>query len=183
MQPAIADAGTFAKVNGWANLPAGHAWTLCYKATRDNVNPGFIAYGNYGAIQFHAKCDDRGATFFVAKTAEGLLFGGYTAVARTASSGYCDWRSDAQAFLFSLTNNFKHAMAGDPGYAIYDCTTDGPTFGAGNDFSTNLTTEAFVNFGFTYACRVGDSFSDECINDFAGGRYPSMIELEVYAEQ
>jgi len=183
VQPTIADATTFAKVNAWVNLPAGHTWTFCYKATRDNANPGFIAYANYGALQFHAKCDNRGATFFVAKTAAGLVFGGYTAVARTGSSGYCDWRADPQAFLFSVTNNFKHEQTGDPGYAVFDCTSDGPTMGAGNDFFTNLSTDAFVNLGFTYACRVGDPFSEECINDFAGGANPSMIELEVYAAQ
>jgi hypothetical protein len=183
VQPVIADATTFAKVNAWANLPADHTWTLCYKATRDNINPGFIAYSNYGALQFHAKCDNRGATFFVAKTAGGLLFGGYTAVARSGGSGYCDWRNDAQAFLFSLTNDFKHEQTGYSGYAIYDCASDGVTFGGGNDFFTNLSTDAYVNLGYTYVCRVGDSSSDECANDFAGGRYPSMIELEVYAEQ
>ena len=82
--PVIADATTFAKVNGWAGLPPGHTWTLCYKATRDNVNAGFIAFASNGATQFHSRCDNRGATFFVAKTAGGLVFGGYTADAWSA---------------------------------------------------------------------------------------------------
>ena len=82
----IGDATTFAKVNTWAGLPADHTWTLCYKATRDNANTGFIAYANYGAIQFHSRCDNHGATFFVAKTAGGVLFGGYTPDAWTGEA-------------------------------------------------------------------------------------------------
>jgi hypothetical protein len=182
VQPVIGDAATFAKVNGWAGLPEGQSWTLCYKATRDNVNPGFIAYANYGALQFHSKCDNRGATFFVAKTASGAVFGGYTSGAWLASTGYCNWRTDDHAFMFSVSNNFKHALVGYPDYAVYDCLTDGPTFGSGNDFFTNLATDAFVNLGNTYACRV-EASPEECAADFAGGAYPVMVELEVYAAQ
>ena len=184
VQPVIADATTFANVNAWANLPAGHTWTLCYKATCDNVNPGFIAYAGYGAFQFHAKCDNRGATFFVAKTAGGLLFGGYTAGAWTGSSGNCDCRTDAKAFLFSLTNNVKLEQTDTyASMSVYDCYSEGPTFGAGHDFFTNLSTDAYVSLGNSYSCRVDDPYSSECLNDFAGGSNPIMIELEVYAEQ
>jgi hypothetical protein len=84
--------------------------------------------------------------------------------------------------MFSVSNNFKHALTGSPDLAVYDCLTEGPTFGAGNDFTTNLATDAFVNLGYTYACRV-DSTPDACANDFAGGAYPTMIELEVYSSQ
>jgi hypothetical protein len=184
VQPPIADAATFAKVNDWAGLPAGHTWNLCYKATRDNVNPGFIAYTAYGAYQFHAKCDNRGATFFVAKTAGGIVFGGYTAGAWTGGNGNCDFRNDPNAFMFSLTNNFKHTQTNDyPGMSVNDCYSEGPTFGAGHDFFTNLSTDAYVSLGNSYVCRVGAVYSEECINDFAGGANPSMMELEVYAEQ
>jgi hypothetical protein len=179
VQPAIADATTFAMVNDWASLP-NQTWTLCYKATRDNVNPGFIAYASYGAYQFHAKCDNRGATFFVAKTAGGKVFGGYTTLAWT---GECNARTDADAFLFSVTNNFKHEQTGPAtDSSIYDCVDHGPTFGA-LDFWTNLSTDASVQLGWSYACRDGDIGSVECLNDFAGGQFPTLIELEVYAAQ
>ena len=136
---------------------------------------------NNGAVQFHTRCDNRGATFLVAKTTGGRVFGGYTSHAWQASTGYCNWRTDNQAFMF-VTNNFKHEMVGLADYAVYDCMTDGPTFGAGNDFFTNLATDAFVNLGHTYACRV-DSLPNECVNDSAGSAYPMMLELEVYAAQ
>jgi len=184
VQPVIADDTTFAKVNAWAGLPAGQTWTLCYKATRDNANPSFIAYTNYGAYQFHSKCDNRGATFFVAKTAGNIVFGGYTAAAWTGGNGNCDFRADPQAFMFSLTHDFKHEQTDTyPSMSVNDCYNEGPTFGAGHDFYTNLSTDAYVGLGNSYACRFGEAYSDECLNDFAGGPNPSMIELEVYAAQ
>ena len=54
------------------------------------------------------------------------------------------------------------------------------TFGAGFDFYTNLSTEAYVALGSSYACRVDEP---ECLNDFAGWYNPNMIKLEVYAAQ
>ena len=83
-----------------------------------------------------------------------------------------------------MTNNFKHEQTGPySNNSTYDCGNYGPTFGAGNDFYTNLSTEATVSLGYSYACRVGDLASDECIADFAGGYNPTMIELEVYAAE
>jgi len=47
----------------------------------------------------------------------------------------------------------------------------------------NLSTDASVSLGYSFACRVGDVASAECLNDFAGGYNPHMIELEVYSAQ
>ena len=163
-------------------MPSDKVWSLCYKATRDNANTGFIAHS--GAVKFHAGCDNRGATFFVAKTQDGHVFGGYTATAWKGGSEGCTYRTDDSAFLFSMTHNVKQEQTGPAaGNSIWDCGSDGPTFGGGNDFYTNLSTEASVNLGWSYACNVGDISSDECINDFAGAYHPIMIELEVYAAQ
>ena len=108
------------------------------------------------------------------------MFGGYTASAWT---GECTTRTDPAAFLFSVTNNFKHEQNGPYGDAsTYDCYDHGPTFGA-LDFWSNLSTDVNVQLGWSYACRVGDLGSYECINDFAGGQFPDLIELEVYAAQ
>ena len=101
------------------------------------------------------------------------------------SSGNCSWRTDNTAtFLFSLTNNFKHEQTGPyANSSTYDCATYGPVFVAANDFYTNLSTDVYVDLGWSYACRVGDIGSVECRNDFAGDYHPTMIELEVYAAQ
>jgi hypothetical protein len=105
LQPPIGNPAIYAQVNGWAGLPAANAWTLCYKATRANGNPGFIFYAAFGALQFHSKCDNRGATFFVAKTGKRR---GVRRIHRRASIGECTTRTDPAAFVFSVTNGFTH---------------------------------------------------------------------------
>jgi TLD protein len=177
-------------VNDWAGLPSGFPWNLCYKGTRDDSG-GF--YNNGGAVLFHQRCDNRGPSFFVAKTQNGNLFGGYTSrawesgsIVRDSGNGSCSYHYDPDAFLFSLTNNFKHTQTGDyasaQSYSVYDCYSYGPVFGGGSDFFTNLKTESYTNLGHEYACRVGSYGSRECREDFAGNYNPLIIELEVYTE-
>jgi hypothetical protein len=158
----------------WADHAA--SWKVCYRHTRDGV--GAINGGALAA--FHAACDAPGAKFFVAKTAAGVLFGGYTSV---GWGGACGWRADADAFLFSLTNGSRHGLVNAlTANAVYACPSYGPTMGAGPDFYTNLVT-ATCTPGPTYACRVGVPNSTECRNDLCGGYNPPIVELEVYTEQ
>jgi hypothetical protein len=178
--PALVDAAAIQQINGWAGLPSDASWTLCYKATRDGTS-WFSA--SAGAAAFHGRCDNRGRTFFVTRTSTGRLFGGFTNLSWGAACGY---RKDLTAFLFSLTNSYKHAQTGaysGSGLSIYDCSSYGPTFGGGNDFSTDLKDTAYANLGYTYACRVGAYGSADCRNDFAGAYQPALVELEVYSER
>jgi hypothetical protein len=179
--PIIVTDAHIAQINAWAGLPPNASWNLCYKGTRD------AGFNLFSRRSFHIQCDNKGKTFFVAKTSSGLMFGGYTTVPwQTSSSGVCDYRADADAFLFSLTNSFKHAVNPDyyPGnpYAIYDCVSYGPTLGGGHDFYTDLATYASVSLGYSYICRVGTAGSDECAIDLAGSHLPLLAELEVYSE-
>lgn len=174
--PALVDARAMDQIDEWAGLAAGTSWTLCFKATRDATS----WFSKSAAATFHARCDGRGRSFFVAKSATGNVFGGYTSQPWGAG---CAYKSDASAFLFSLTNAFKHGQTGSgTTYAVYDCSTNGPTFGGGNDFNTNLKDSAYSNLGYTYACRVGTYGSANCYNDFAGAYQPALVELEVYSE-
>lgn len=173
----LVDAAAIAQINGWAGAPAGTVWTLCYKATRDNV--GF-AFGESNPYAYHSRCDNRGSSFFVARSATGNVFGGYRSL--PTSGAPCGYRSDPNAFLFSLTNGFKHALTSTSGAsAVNDCATSGPSFGSGTDFGTNLRDSATALLGHTYACRVGNS--TQCAIDFAGAVYPTLVELEVYVSQ
>jgi len=70
-------------------------WTLVYKATRDG----------FGAIDFHSKCNSKSNTLVVVKSTNGNIFGGYTQQNWSGDDGF---KSDANAFLFSLNN--KHEM-------------------------------------------------------------------------
>jgi TLD protein len=168
------------QINAWAALGGGTTWHLCYKGTRDAAVGSFFLQSG-----FHAQCDNKGSTFFVAKTSQGKLFGGYTS--RPWGSGpSCNYYSDDTAFLFSLTNNYKHTQTGIAGttvYSVFDCASYGPTFGGGHDFYTDLRNSAYTNIGYTYACRVGTYGSDQCRNDFAGPSQLSLIELEVYSSE
>ena len=187
MHPPLVGAAEIAQINTWAGFAPGEApqWTLCYKGTRDARNTLFMQEGGGG---FHARCDNKGKTFFVAKSLGGRLFGGYTSLAWGAAQ--CNYRSDPSAFLFSLTNNFRHSqedsylfMLGyQYYYSIYDCSSYGPTFGGGHDFYTDLRQYTYTYLGHSYGCRVGTYGSQECIEDLAGSYTPVLVELEVYSE-
>jgi hypothetical protein len=89
----------------------------------------------WGSADFHAKCDNQGATLTVVKTTEGFIFGGYSNVPWTSASG--NYKNSSQAFLFSL-----HCHAGlpptkmpctDPAHAVVHNASYGPVFGKGHD--------------------------------------------------
>lgn len=71
--PALVSAGDIGQINAWAGLDAGAPWYLCYKGTRDSGTTFF------SQASFHSLCDNKGSTFFVAKSGPGRIFGGYTA--------------------------------------------------------------------------------------------------------
>ena len=52
---------------------------------------------------FHAKCDDKGATITVIRSSDGFIFGGFADKSWKSSDKYC--KSD-KAFLFFLKNYF-----------------------------------------------------------------------------
>jgi hypothetical protein len=105
---------------------AGLVCTLLYRASRDGWN----------ASDFHAKCDNKGATLTVIKCTDGYVLGGY------ANSGWNSsgsWQTATGSFLFSL-----HGPSGvgpvklhliDPNHqhAMYGNSSHGPTFGGGHD--------------------------------------------------
>jgi len=180
--PLLVDAAAIQKINGWAKLSSDTAWTLCYKATRDNGGFSFPT-SNPGLAAFHSRCDGRARTFFVAKSTAGALFGGYAG--RPWGSTAATWKDDPSAFLFSLTNSFQHSLVTPSSSlsALYDSPFLGPAFGAGNDFRTNLKDSATAALGYTYVCRVG-SGSPLCSTDYTGMAAPVILtELEVYAAQ
>jgi BTB/POZ domain-containing protein KCTD9 len=69
---------------------------LIYKASRDG----------FKAIDFHSRCDNKGATISVIKSEHGKTFGGFTNL---------DWNSnniwivgEGKSFIFQMDNNTKH---------------------------------------------------------------------------
>jgi hypothetical protein len=158
-------AADFEQISGWAGLPSGTSWTLCYRMTD---------HGNSSAA-FHGNCNAHDRTFIVARTSTGKVIGGYSSV---NWSGGCSYKADADAFLFSITNRFRHGLnASQSSTALFPCQNNGPTFGGGHDLLLNAGAGT-SNIGYTYACRP--EAGANCIADFAGAGAFTYAELEVF---
>ena len=69
-------------------------WSLLYRGTRDD----------FGGKAFHSKCDGKSNTLTILKAKQSkFIFGGFTAV-NWESSNNLKYKSDQNAFIFSLTN-------------------------------------------------------------------------------
>jgi hypothetical protein len=149
-------------------------WTLLYRGSRDG----------FGAADFHVKCDSHKNTLTIIK-AQGTsyIFGGFASIDWNGSSGF---KSDPNAFLFSLTNKnnqpSKMKQIGTNG-SIF-CTSDyGPTFGVGNDLLicnyANTTPGGSSNLGNSYQHpqpSQGKSY-------LAGSSPFQLSEIEVYEKE
>ncbi len=85
------------------------------------------------ASDFWSKCDNEGNVFVFVKSTSGHRFGGYRQVTFTKSGGI---KTDAKAFLFSLTHALKCNLKNSNGEkAVYDNQDRLPTFGGGHDLN------------------------------------------------
>ena len=98
---------------------------LLYRGSRDG----------WKASDFHAKCDNKGATITVIRSTGGFIFGGFADKSWTSSYGWCE--SD-KAFLFSLKSPSSEfgttkicINQNMCSFAIYHKYFCGPTFGGG----------------------------------------------------
>jgi hypothetical protein len=100
-------------------------WSLLYRGTRDG----------FDSNDFHSKCDGHANTLTIFKAEQSeFIFGGYTTVAWESCSKSGKWKSDPNAFIFSLTNkdNTPLQMKIDPNQqqcAIFCHSECGPSFG------------------------------------------------------
>jgi hypothetical protein len=120
-------------------------WTVLYRGTRDG----------FGSKDFHSKCDGHSNTLTIVK-AKGseFIFGGYMMVSWDCSSGF---KSDPNAFLFSLTNGDKRPvkMKVDPNKSQYAIRCDsrwGPSFGGDICIANNANTtmDSYSYLGLSY---------------------------------
>jgi hypothetical protein len=120
-------------------------WTLLYRGTRDG----------FGAGDFHSKCDDHKNTLTILKAKEtSFVFGGFTSINWESSGG---WKSDPNAFLFSLTNKDNQPCKMrqiNTNESIICHPSCGPTFGGGHDLhicdSANTTVGSYSMLGYSY---------------------------------
>ncbi|MCP3875653.1 MAG: hypothetical protein GY699_21170 [Desulfobacteraceae bacterium] len=152
------------QINNWLGQPEAK-WKLCYRRSIHGAS----------TEDFHARCDDTGATMTIIRFTNGIKIGGY-ATSSWDGGGYTGSSSN---FLFSLTNNYKHDHYQNNLYQ-YSHPSYGPTWGGGHDFYTDLVNSSYCNIGHTYKCRVGTYSSVECREDFCGEYSPDIDEVEVW---
>ena len=87
---------------------------------------------------YHAKCDDKGATITVIRSSDGFIFGGFADKSCTSSGGYCE--SD-KAFLFSLKSPSDEVKSTNMpinqskcSYTMHHNSSYGPIFGGFHGF-------------------------------------------------
>ena len=155
------------EINAWVGDPDAN-WTLCFQGSSDGFTPS----------AFHAGCDSYASSITVIQ-ANGKKFGGYSSVP-SSGSGYVSAPTSA-AFLFSLTNSFKHANISTT-HSYYRTPNYGPTWGGGHDLHVlqGGGGAPYCNTGYSFACRVGSYGSATCRNDLCGAYNFTASEVEVY---
>jgi hypothetical protein len=149
-------------------------WTLLHRGTRDG----------FGSADFHAKCDGHSNTLIILK-AEGssYIFGGFISINWESSGGF---RSDPNAFLFSLTNKNSQPckMRNINTTCSILCHSEyGPTFGASHDLhicnNANTTASCHSKLGRSYQHpqpSQGDLY-------LPGSLQFKLSEIEVYQKE
>jgi len=153
-------------------------WSLLYRGTRDG----------FGAKDFHLKCDGHLNTLtFLKAKGSSYIFGGFTTVAWESSNRL---KSDANAFIFSLTNkdNQPLKMKIFPVYhvhAIYCHSSSGPTFGRDLCIANNANTtmDSWSNLGFIYKHPQYDEGTNEAKSFLAGSYNFQLNEIEVFQKE
>jgi len=153
-------------------------WSLLYRATRDG----------FRSTDFHSKCDGHSNTLTILKAEESsFIFGGFTTVSWESSSAF---KSDANAFVFSLTNkeNTPLKMKIKPNqheWAI-DCSSSfGPIFGEDICIANNANTtmDSCSDLGSVYRHPQYAKGTNEAKSFLAGSYEFQLDEIEVYQKK
>ena len=155
-------------------------WSLLYRGTRDG----------FGSDDFHSKCDGHANTLTILKAKFGSnIFGGFTSA---SWDGLSEYKSDANAFLFSLTNRENKPLKMKIKFnqhqnAIFCNSEYGPTFGFGHDIyidnNANTTMNSYSFLGSTYKHPKYGYGKDEAQTFFSGSKRFLLDEIEVYQRE
>ena len=154
---------------------------LLYRASQDG----------FGSNDFHSKCDGHANTLTIFKASQSsYIFDGFTSA--TWDGGYNQWKSDPNAFVFSLTNkdNKPCIIKIDPNeidFAIVSDPKYGPIFGGGNDICiynrANKNTNSFSYLGKSYKHPQYAYGTIEAKSFLAGSEDFQLSEIEVYQKE
>ena len=100
---------------------------------------------------FHSKCDGKGATITFIKTTSGKRIGGFSSIPWSTDSNY---KTDNDAFLFSLDASQKFVQYKNFNNAVYHHSSYGPTFGNGHDLyianGCKSNSSSYCNSNYSY---------------------------------
>ncbi|XP_044167035.1 uncharacterized protein LOC114949488 isoform X1 [Acropora millepora] len=143
----------------------------------------------WAASTFHRNCDGKGPTVTIIQVGS-YIFGGYTDV--SWSSSYCAHISSSKSFIYSLYNvkGFSpvklQIKSGRQKYAIYSCSSFGPSFGGGTDIyiSNNAASNRISHTycSHTYHLPPGYSSSGYSCRFYAGSYKFTPTDIEVFYE-
>ena len=161
---------------------------LCEFGLDDKFKLIYAASGDeFSSRDFHAKCDNRSKTLIVIKSEPfGYIFGGYTEATWDSPHGK-QWKSDPNAFLFSLTNRDNRPCkmkSIDESHSIYCNPYCGPTFGQGHDIwitDNQINTNGNCsNLGLTYRHPQYEHNSSDVKTFLAGKVWFKFNVIEIY---
>lgn len=171
----ILDKHGFEKLVDLCEFKKNQKFKLIYQATTDE----------FGATEFHEKCDGIPNTLTVIKNTAKNIFGGYTAKPWNSPS-HSHYTSDPNAFIFSLVNSkkkpFKTACS-NPSSAIYNCSDNGPCFGSGDLWiksNSNINQESYADFSYSYENEIYEYGTSQAKTILTGSEHFQAIEIEVY---
>jgi len=96
------------------------------------------------ASLFHSLCDSQGSNVVIILTNTGNVFGGYSSVSWTSSSG--SYAASSTAFLFRLRPSIKRFNIKSTANSIYRNSKSGPTFGGHDIFLINQALKSNKNY-------------------------------------
>ena len=138
----------------------------------------------FSASNFHSKCDNAPNTLVIIKTVNNNIFGAYVEVSWSGSGSY---KSDSNAFLFSLVNPsnnpIKMPVHQYPQYAIYATPSYGPTFGGGHDLHTPdspNSNQGYLNLGHSYKVPNYITYGSSAQSYLDGAYNFKVSEIEVF---
>ena len=150
----------------------------------------YVANGDVVPTDFHVKCDNKGATVTLIKSAEGWIFGGFN-IDPWTSDGNGNYNN--KSFLFTVTNpastaptaylvNSRTSPDSWPRYTTQNRSNCGPLFGAldycGTDIGCNINGGGtnYVNFPCNYVDTTGRGSST-----FTGSNSFTIARIEVWS--
>lgn len=159
-------------------------WRLVYRGSRDGFN----------GLDFHKNCDNRSKTLTIIRTTNGCIFGGYTEKEWNQIGEKGHYKTDDNAFIFSLVNERntpcrvdveKGQNEKEKSIACY--ASAGPTFGGGHDIyvanESNVNVNSHCKFGYSFRLSGYEYGSNQAKCFLAGSEFFQTDEIEVFQKQ